>query len=127
MNDAGKIVGGLIVFIAVVTLPMWFHMAKGTVPIPPEPKIETDAKNCVAPVEYMRTLHMDMLNEWRDDVVRRGDRIYTSPDGKQYDKSLSRTCMSCHHNKAEFCDACHDYAAVKPYCWDCHVEPTETQ
>lgn len=127
MNDAGKIIGGLVIFIAAVTSPMWFHIAKGTVPTPPDPKIVTDAENCVAPVEYMRSLHMDLLNEWRDDVVRRGDRIHTGPDGKEYDKSLSRTCMNCHYNKADFCDACHDYAGVKPYCWDCHVEPTENQ
>ena len=33
------------------------------------------------------------------------------------------SCMSCHANKDKFCDRCHDYLAVKPYCWDCHVEP----
>jgi hypothetical protein len=39
--------------------------------------------------------------------------------------SLQNTCMQCHPNKAEFCDRCHNYASVKPYCWDCHVEPKE--
>ena len=29
---------------------------------------------------------------------------------------------ACHANKAEFCDRCHNYAAVKPYCWDCHID-----
>ena len=46
-------------------------------------------------------------------------------DGKTVTMSLSGTCMSCHPNKKEFCDACHDYLAVSPYCWDCHVEPKE--
>ncbi len=70
---------------------------------------------------------MQMLDEWRDDVVRNNDRTYTSADyGTTFDKSLSNTCMDCHSNKAEFCDSCHDYSSVTPYCWECHVEPKET-
>jgi hypothetical protein len=72
-------------------------------------------------------MHMDLLNEWRDDVVRKGKRIYTSPGGKKYNMSLSNTCMECHSNKAEFCDECHQYAGVDPYCWNCHIEPKEVQ
>jgi hypothetical protein len=125
MFDAGKIIAGLVIFLVIVTSPMWWHMAKGTVPHVPDPKIITEVKDCVAPTPYMRSLHMDLLNTWRDDVVRKGDRNHTDPKGKQYDKSLSRTCMSCHSNKADFCDQCHDYAGVTPYCWDCHVEPRE--
>ena len=44
-------------------------------------------------------------------------------DHRRYYKSLSGTCMSCHDDKAGFCDKCHDYLGVQPYCWDCHVEP----
>ena len=29
-------------------------------------------------------------------------------------------------DKADFCDKCHTYASVKPYCWDCHTEPKNT-
>ena len=35
----------------------------------------------------------------------------------------NNTCMSCHTDKAKFCDRCHDTVGVAPYCWDCHVEP----
>nr|CAJ31171.1 Hdr-like menaquinol-oxidizing enzyme, subunit E (HmeE) [uncultured sulfate-reducing bacterium] len=108
-----------------MTSPMWFHLVKGKESAAPELVLPTEYRECVAPTSYMRTLHMDLLNEWRDDVVRNGDRVHVAPDGKQYDKSLSRTCMNCHSNKTEFCDRCHDYAAVKPYCWECHVEPRE--
>jgi hypothetical protein len=73
----------------------------------------------------MKANHMDLLNEWRDLVVRDGKRIYDSFDGKEYIMSLSNTCMDCHSNKSEFCDSCHDYSGVIPYCWDCHVEPEE--
>jgi hypothetical protein len=31
--------------------------------------------------------------------------------------------MKCHDNKEEFCDKCHLYAGVTPYCWDCHIDP----
>jgi hypothetical protein len=125
MHDAGKIITGLLIFLVIVTSPMWYHAVTGADTRAPELKIITEDTTCVAPTPYMRALHMDLLNEWRDDVVRRGDRNHTGLDGKLYDKSLSRTCMKCHSNKADFCDRCHDYAGVKPYCWDCHVEPGE--
>ena len=68
------------------------------------------------------------LNNWREDVVRRDDRWYVfEVDGVETTvrKSLTETCLSCHSNKTEFCDACHAYTAVTPYCWDCHVIPKE--
>ena len=56
--------------------------------------------------------------------VRRGGEMYgyVNADGKMYNMSLSNTCMDCHSNKADFCDRCHDYASVQPYCWSCHIE-----
>ena len=71
----------------------------------------------------MRTEHMQLLMDWRDEVVRDNDRIFTTADGRRYYKSLSGTCMSCHANKAGVLRPCHDYLGVTPYCWDCHVEP----
>ena len=46
-------------------------------------------------------------------------------DAKRYEMSLQNTCMECHTSKKEFCDQCHDYMAVAPFCWDCHVAPKE--
>ena len=125
MHDTGKIITGLVVFLVIITSPMWYHKASGIVPTVPDPKIISDSKVCVASTDYMKVFHMDLLNEWRDDVVRGGDRFYLGIDGKEYEKSLSHTCMDCHSNKSEFCDRCHDHAGVKPFCWDCHVEPRE--
>jgi hypothetical protein len=71
----------------------------------------------------MRARHMHILDEWRDRVVRLGERNYTAPDGKQYNMSLSNTCINCHHNREEFCNRCHNYVSIRPYCWDCHVNP----
>jgi hypothetical protein len=41
--------------------------------------------------------------------------------------SLQNGCMRCHSNKKKFCDECHNYMAVKPYCWDCHIQPKEKE
>jgi hypothetical protein len=127
MHDAGKILTGLIIFLAILTFPIWYDAATGKASYVPEPKIVTEAKECVAPTDYMKAFHMDLLNQWRDRVVRTGERIYTSYDGKEYVMSLSNTCMDCHSNKEEFCDRCHEYSSVDPYCWNCHVEPEEAR
>ena len=75
------------------------------------------------PKEFMTAGHMELLDVWRDDYVRRNDLVHVSHTGKQYYKSLTRTCLGFHKSKADFCDKCHDYAGVKPYCWDCHMDP----
>ena len=82
---------------------------------------------CVYDVQYMRAEHMKVLDEWRDEVVRDAERYYKSElTGKTYYKSLQVTCMDCHSNKTKFCDKCHNYASVDPFCWDCHLEPKES-
>ena len=68
---------------------------------------------------------MQLLDEWRDEVVRDGERQMQVVNGKEYEKSLMNACMQCHADKKKFCDECHVYAAVKPYCWDCHYVPKE--
>jgi len=130
MYDKGKILIGIALFIILFTSPFWYSLATGSSDYYPDPEIVTKdtpgMDQCVMPAAYMRAAHMDLLNQWRDDVVRRGKRLHTSPDGKQYNMSLSNTCMKCHTNKTQFCDKCHDYMAVgQPDCWDCHVEPKE--
>ena len=126
MYDAGKIIVGLIIFIGLFTSPIWYDLASGESSNKPNIVLpdNKDIKECVASTEYMRASHMDLLNEWRDEVVRKGNRIYTSPSGKEFEMSLTKTCTNCHSNKTEFCDQCHDYLGVTPYCWDCHVEPS---
>lgn len=129
MYDGGKIIIGLIIFIGISIFPFILTLGKA-VPVP-EPKIDTPEiqkmveKKCVEPKMYMKTEHMVMLNDWRDSVVRDGFRLYVAKDGKMYDMSLQNTCMKCHSSKKNFCDQCHNYVAVKPYCWDCHIAPQE--
>jgi len=122
MYDAGKIILGIVIFLVLITFPFWFTPALGNPDYRPEP--ELPAGKCVESREYMVHWHMDLLDEWRDSVVRDGNRMYVSSEyGDRYEMSLTRTCMSCHTSKERFCDRCHDYTGVDPYCWDCHVEP----
>lgn len=126
-----RIIIGLVIFVSIVTFPFWSNLGKS--PVSPEPKIDTPViqqmavKQCVEPKAFMRAEHMQLLNDWRDAVVRDSNRIYVASDGKKYSMSLQNTCMNCHSNKKDFCDKCHNYMAVNPYCFDCHLEPKENK
>jgi hypothetical protein len=125
MSDKGKILFGLSVFVILITFPFWSRLAAAGEPEGGRPELEypTNAEACIEPTDYMAASHMDLLNEWRDDLVRDGDREYVSSTGETYDKSLTRTCLNCHEDRDAFCTRCHDYADVQPTCWQCHVTP----
>jgi len=123
MYDTGKIILGLVVFLIAVTFPFWFSLANDTSGNRPQLELPEKETDCVESTEYMRAQHMDLLNRWRDQVVREEQRIYISTTGQKHTMSLTGTCLGCHASKADFCDRCHDYVGVSPYCWDCHVEP----
>jgi hypothetical protein len=125
MHDAGKITAGLVIFLALVTSPVWYQAARGAETGPPDLGSASKGEGCVESGKYMRSLHMDLLNAWRDEAVRDGDRIYVGLAGKEYEKSLAGTCLDCHTSKEAFCDRCHEYVGAEPYCWDCHGEPAE--
>jgi hypothetical protein len=123
MRDRGRIVLGLLVFLALATFPIWYNLGSGESSRPPELRLPSDAKACVEDTATMRTDHMQLLMHWRDEVVRSNQRVFTTDDGRRYYKSLTGTCLSCHDDKREFCDKCHEYVGATPYCWDCHLEP----
>ena len=129
MHDGSKIVIGLIIFVLIVTIPFTYNIiAETDTSGAPELEILPKAGDkCIRDKEYMRPYHMDLLNQWRDEVVREGDRFTEGPRGAQIEKSLSNSCLDCHSNKENFCDKCHNYMAVAPYCWDCHVTPAEVE
>jgi hypothetical protein len=69
----------------------------------------------------MRRNHMEMLKHQRDRTMRQGIRTT---------KHSLKGCVDCHAgarsgsvaaSKDDFCAACHNYAAVKLDCWDCHA------
>ena len=88
-------------------------------PFIPKPNSE----NCVRETEFMKKNHMELLFEQRDLVVLKGIRSKTD--------NFNR-CLSCHaiknssgssisyNNPKHFCRNCHDFAAVKIDCFDCH-------
>jgi hypothetical protein len=123
MRDRAIITGGLALFLVLITFPVWYNFAAGTTSRAPDLKRPVEGKSCVAPVAYMRTSHMELLTDWRDQVVRQHVRTFKASDGTTYAMSLTQTCMKCHTSKADFCDRCHQYAGVAPYCWDCHIDP----
>ena len=126
MYNKGTIIAGLALFVLFVTFPIWFNgLDAGPLPKPELPP--GGEKQCVAPAAEMRDKHMQLLNEWRDDVLRNADRVSVTVDGKEYRKGLQMACMQCHSNKEKFCDSCHEYAAVQPTCWDCHLTPAEAK
>jgi hypothetical protein len=134
--DRNKVIAGLVIFFVLITIPLWQNLGKTVAA--PTPSLDTPVikqlaekdKKCVMPTDWMRANHMQMLVDWREGVVRTKEqkvkasrgRDYVTPDGKTYLASLSNTCMECHSNKKEFCDKCHNYAAVVPNCWGCHLE-----
>ncbi len=127
MFDSGKVILGLVIFLALITFPIWYNVANDKAGYSPEIEKAARGENCVRDSAWMTGNHMDLLNEWRDQVVREGERYEVGADGVKYERSLSNTCLNCHENKDQFCDKCHDYLGVEPYCWDCHVVPKEIQ
>ncbi len=125
MYDSGKIITGLVIFVLFITFPVWYNHLDAGEPPKPDIDVATAGKQCVRPAAEMRANHMKLLNQWRDEVLRTGDRQFFELDGKKYQKSLQNTCMKCHTSKKKFCDKCHEYASVSPYCWDCHIAPVE--
>lgn len=129
MYDTNKILAGLAIFLGLMTYPVWSGVGR-TAP-PPKPELDTPEiqkmykKQCVEDKQYMKTTHMQMINEWRDDVLREGKRDYINARGEKVVMSLQNTCMKCHANKDKFCDSCHTYTGVNPYCWDCHLGPKQ--
>lgn len=77
---------------------------------------------------YMRINHMKLLRHDRDETMRLGNR------DTQY--SL-KECVACHavtgpdalpipvKAEGQFCSSCHEYAAVKIDCFQCHSSKPE--
>jgi hypothetical protein len=127
MYDGGKIIVGLIIGLGLLLSPFYYNAGKAIKPPDPEltPKAK-EAKVCVEETQYMRTSHMSLLDRWRQRAVREDEWYFTGIDGKVYYEGLQATCLDCHSNKSKFCDQCHNYLDVDPYCWDCHIEPKES-
>lgn len=108
-----------ILLVALLSLATGTAVSHVVVPQPQAVK----GDSCVEPVDEMRRYHMRMLMHQRDDTVIRGIR---TPQ-----HSLVG-CVGCHAAQDEagayvridepgqFCSTCHEYAAVKMDCFQCH-------
>jgi hypothetical protein len=115
-----------------LVLPFSINADEQAGPVVPKAKAKATAEyGCVAPVSEMRKNHMKELVHHRDETLREGVRT------KKY--SLSE-CINCHVSKDEetgtmpsfgddkhFCSSCHNYAAVKVDCFECHRDKPENE
>lgn len=124
MYKGGRIIAFAAIFCLAVLSP--FMVNAFAAPAGPDVSLDTPAidamenKQCIVSTQDIKDTHMQMLDQWRNDVVREGSRDLTDSSGQVYEKSLDSTCLKCHSNRQEFCDKCHAYAGVDPYCWECH-------
>ena len=102
----------------------------GGVPFPVLPK--ATGEQCVEDTEIMRREHMNLLLRQRDETMR---------DGIRGGKYSLRACVQCHaapdpaphpggaptgvRTIKGFCVQCHEYAAVRIDCFQCHSETAE--
>lgn len=129
MRNKTNIVVGVLVFLLVVTSPIWLNLGKSAEASEVEVSYDTPAINALSPedrhciydAEYMRENHMEILHQWKVQVVRDDNRTFVAPDGTEYEMSLQNTCLQCHSNYEEFCKKCHDANGVDPNCWTCHT------
>jgi hypothetical protein len=130
MSDKIKVLAGFIIFAGIISIPFW--ISAGKMKPAPDPVLSEAAQKAGSCIEEnMAANHMQILDIFRDTVVRNGERIYTNKKGEKFKMSLSTgsdSCLGCHESKADFCDKCHDYAGVKdPFCWECHIDPKENK
>jgi hypothetical protein len=123
MTDRTLIAAGLVLVLAVGAYPVWSGLGGDGDPGRPVLERARDASGCVEDTLWMRANHQQLLNGWRTAVVRDGEWRYTSASGREFEMSLTGTCLGCHTSSEAFCTRCHEYADVEPTCWSCHVAP----
>ena len=118
----------LVILVGLSALPVLSN-AGDLGPVLPKAKMKaSDKTECVEPVGDMRKNHMEFLKHKRDLTMREGVRT------KEH--SLVE-CIDCHvtpndngeyariGEDGHFCSSCHNYAAVKVDCFDCHSDLPE--
>lgn len=127
MQKKTNIVVGILVFLLVMSAPIWMNFGKDAAASNVEVSLDTptinalDEKKCIYDTEYMRENHMEILHQWKVQVVRDDNRVMVTPDGREFEMSLQNTCLDCHSNYDEFCEKCHVANGVDPNCWTCHT------
>ena len=121
----GRVIA-LMVALTVLAVIGWQPAKAG--PIGPQLPKAIKGEKCVTPIPDIRRNHMAYLDHHRDRTVHEGVRTK---------KFSLKGCIECHAVKSEddtfltvkdprhFCRVCHDYAAVKMDCFDCHASRPE--
>jgi len=116
----------LVLLLVLLAVPAAAGAQDGRVPGPVIPQAK--GAQCVADTSYMRRYHMMELKHQRDETTHRGIRT------KRF--SL-KECVACHattgpdgqpvpiNAPGQFCDSCHEYAAVTIDCFQCHATKPE--
>ncbi|MBK7315029.1 hypothetical protein [Candidatus Aalborgicola defluviihabitans] len=94
----------------------------------PQPVIEAArGGKCVEDPALMRRNHMELLKHQRDETVHGGIRT---------GKYSLKACIACHASQTtgsvtakdtNFCQSCHNYAAVKIDCFGCHANKPQVK
>lgn len=117
-----RIVGPWRYWLLPMLLGLCLPAVHAAVPLPDVPMGK--AERCVEDTAYMRRNHMELLKHQRDETVHRGVRTK---------KHSLKGCLGCHAVKGaddrpvriasnkHFCNTCHQYAAVRIDCFDCHA------
>lgn len=124
MRDRGRIVLGLGVFLALAAYPAWRAIGSSRAETT-RPALARAVGNapCIEDTSWMKAHHQQLLNLWRTEAIRNGERTFIAPSGRRYQISLTGTCLHCHDNSAAFCDRCHTWSGVPTIrCWNCHQE-----
>jgi hypothetical protein len=126
MYKSGRVIAFVVVFLLICSLPFIAAFGKAHGDDAQVYDLSVDQAHgdktaqCVEPTEYMKASHMQLLQEWRDAVVRDGASEYVNGFGVLTEMSLDNTCLSCHSDHSKFCDSCHNYTGVTMDCWNCH-------
>lgn len=131
MYNSKPVLLAIAIFVIFFTAPFWVSggdYKRPEIVLPIENiNLPHEGKQCVESAKFMRAEHMRLLNDWRDQALRKENRIYVASDGKKWQISLQNTCLKCHANWQDFCDKCHVANNVSPYCWTCHVLPSRSE
>ena len=115
----------IIAFLGVCFSPLIYNVSAPGFELKPPELAKPEGDHCIEDADWMEANHMDLLLEIRTHTIRDpGGRFYES---KTYPGEIfygtTHQCFECHTSKADFCDKCHGYNGVKPYCWECHNTP----
>jgi hypothetical protein len=112
------VIPGIILLLIIIFSPYWYNASTIGLGVAVPELQKPEGENCVEDKEWMRVNHMELLKDWRDDVVRKGDRTQYNGFNKTFED-----CFNCHRSYEEFCMKCHGYLGVTPGCVQCHIYP----